>query len=117
MTAGVVALGSAVHWLSGFAQFNRVDRPARGRGDSGYRQAIIDYRVVVTADTCYCDRVIVSPNGLPVRQTVMTQVAIIKVIPIDEMIVIGAQAKVVTLGNSVAVISQTHAGGEVRAGR
>jgi hypothetical protein len=47
----------------------------------------------------------------------MTQVAIIKVIPIDETIVIGAQAEVVTLGNSVAVISQSHPGGEVRTGR
>jgi len=116
MTGGVVAVGSAVLRRSSFAQFNRVNRPARGCGDSGYRQAIIDYRVVVTADTCYCHRVIVSSNGLPVRQTVMTQIAIAKVIPIDEMIVIGAQAEVVTLGNSVAVISQAHAGGEVRAG-
>jgi hypothetical protein len=66
-TGSVVTLGSAVDRLCSFTQFNRVNRPARGCGDSGYRQAIIDYRVVVTADPRYCDRVIVSPNGLPVR--------------------------------------------------
>jgi hypothetical protein len=67
MTGGVVTLGSAVDGLSSFAQFNRVNRPARGRGDSRYREAIIDYRIVVTADPRYGDRVIVRPNGLPVR--------------------------------------------------
>jgi len=105
-----ISAGANSDWLADITQGDGMNLAMGSGRHAGKRQTIIDNGVTVSRDTgCHSRGCENAPDVLR-RQTMWPELAVIKMTPGNEMVMVWAQAQVVALPNVVAVEGQAHAG-------
>jgi hypothetical protein len=80
-----------------------VDWPVSGGCNPRDRQTIVDDRTIISTNPGRHSRARINPRDLLRRQTARPQLAVVEMIPVDEMVMPWAQTEVIALANTVAM--------------